>query len=128
MKVYVILDELAHLECSESDSQPIGFTAPAAGEVISRAMAAGSESILEGTLERIVFQNPTSQWTVARVLADKGAEVTAVGSLLGVPIGTPLVLRGQWVDDPKFGRQFRIESYRTRTPETLIGIERYLGS
>lgn len=91
-------------------------------------MTAEGESILEGTLDRIVFQNPTSQWTVARIARDKGGEVTAVGSLLGIPIGTPLILRGAWVDDPKFGRQFRIESYRTRSPETLLGIERYLGS
>ncbi len=84
---------------------------------------------LEGTLERIVFQNSESQWTVARlVVTSGGAPVTVVGSLYGVAAGTPLSLRGTWEVDRKYGRQFRVESYRTRSPETLLGIERYLGS
>lgn len=84
---------------------------------------------LDGTLERVVFQNQETQWTVARLLPDEGGdEVTVVGSLLGVPPGTPLTLRGSWVVDKRYGRQFRIDTYRTKSPETLIGIERYLGS
>jgi exodeoxyribonuclease V alpha subunit len=87
-----------------------------------------TESI-EGTLERVVFQNPESQWTVARLEpAAGGPPVTVVGSLFGVTTGTPLVLRGTWELDRKYGRQFRVESYHTRSPETLVGIERYLGS
>ncbi len=84
---------------------------------------------LDGTLERVVFQNQETQWTVARLVPDEGGdEVTVVGSLLGVPPGTPLTLRGSWVVDKRYGRQFRIDSYRTKSPETLVGIERYLGS
>ncbi len=88
----------------------------------------GAES-LEGTLERVVFQNAESQWTVARLEpTGGGAAVTVVGPLWGVTPGTPLVLRGSWEVDRKFGRQFRVDSYLTRSPETLLGIERYLGS
>jgi exodeoxyribonuclease V alpha subunit len=84
---------------------------------------------LEGTLERIVFQNSESQWTVARVAVSGGAPaVTVVGSLFGVAPGTLLSLRGTWEVDRKYGRQFRVDSYHTRSPETLVGIERYLGS
>ena len=87
------------------------------------------DETLEGTLERIVFQNSENQWTVARLaVASGGAPVTVVGSLYGVAAGTPLSLRGTWEVDRKYGRQFRVESYRTRSPETLLGIERYLGS
>ena len=90
---------------------------------------AGDGTILEGILERVVFQNPTTQWTVARLSpAEGGAPVTVVGSLLGVSPGSPLLLRGAWVDDRRYGRQFRVDSYQTRSPETLLGIERYLGS
>lgn len=91
-------------------------------------MADGAQETLEGTLERIVFQNQETQWTVARIATDDGAEVTAVGSLLGVTTGTGLRLRGQWVEDRRFGRQFKVDSYQTRSPETRLGIERYLGS
>jgi exodeoxyribonuclease V alpha subunit len=87
------------------------------------------DDALEGTLERVVFQNADNQWTVARLApAAGGAAITVVGALWGVTPGTPLVLRGSWEVDRKYGRQFRVDSYHTRSPETLIGIERYLGS
>ena len=88
-----------------------------------------SHESLEGTLERVVFQNSESQWTVARLVVEgRAAPVTVVGSMYGVTAGTPLALRGTWEVDRKYGPQFRVESYRTRSPETLVGIERYLGS
>lgn len=86
-------------------------------------------TVLQGTLERVVYQNQDSQWTVARLAPEGGGDpVTIVGSLLGVQEGTPLQVRGQWVVDRRYGKQFRIEAYQTRSPETLVGIERYLGS
>ena len=89
----------------------------------------GGEETLEGTLEQIVFQSPESHFTVARVRVAARAElVTAVGGLAGVAEGTDLRLSGRWVTDRKFGAQFKVESYRTVTPATVAGIERYLGS
>jgi exodeoxyribonuclease V alpha subunit len=85
--------------------------------------------VLEGTLERIVFQNAETHWTVGRLRPDAGGMfVTVVGSIVGVQEGAPLRLSGEWVNDPKFGKQFKVESYATKSPETLVGIERYLGS
>jgi exodeoxyribonuclease V alpha subunit len=54
--------------------------------------------------------------------------VTIVGELVGVNEGLPLRLRGHWVLDKKFGRQFRVATYQLRAPETLVGIERFLSS
>lgn len=89
----------------------------------------GDGSVLEGVLDRVIYQDASTQWTVARLRpAEESAPVTIVGALLGVPPGSPLVLRGAWVDDRRYGRQFRVDSYQTRSPETLLGIERYLGS
>jgi exodeoxyribonuclease V alpha subunit len=82
---------------------------------------------IEGTLERIVFQNPENHWTVARFSVD-GDEVAVVGNLIGVQTGASLLMRGQWVDDRRFGRQFKVAHYQTQTPQTLLGIERYLSS
>lgn len=92
-------------------------------------MTSSGEDTVEGTLERIVFHNPDNQWTVARLEPSGGGpQVSVVGALVGVPPGTPLRLRGQWQDDPRFGRQFKVHSYQTCSPETVLGIERYLGS
>ncbi len=86
-------------------------------------------AVLEGVLERVVFANEANAWSVVR-LAVAGARepVTAVGNLLGVQPGESLRLSGCWTDDPRHGRQFRVDSYATVVPATALGIERYLGS
>ncbi len=113
----------------EKPSPPAGRAVAASPRRVEQCARMVADSIVEGILERVVFQNPTTQWTVARLApSEGGAPITVVGSLLGVEPGTPLLLRGAWVDDRRYGRQFRIESYQTRSPETLVGIERYLGS
>jgi len=86
------------------------------------------EETLDGTVERFMFQNPTSSFTVARFETALHQFVTIVGELVGVQEGLPLRLRGHWVDDKKFGRQFKVATYQLRAPETLVGIERFLGS
>jgi exodeoxyribonuclease V alpha subunit len=82
---------------------------------------------IEGMLERIMFRNPENGYTVAR-LSQPGALgwVTVVGELDDQPEGTPLILRGGWVEDRKFGRQFKFRDYDERTPETLEGVEKVL--
>ncbi len=84
---------------------------------------------LEGTLERVVFTNPDNAWSVVRLaVAGELQPVAAVGNLLGVQPGERLRLEGEWVTDAKYGRQFRVASYRTLRPSTREGIERYLAS
>ncbi|HEX5761436.1 MAG TPA: ATP-dependent RecD-like DNA helicase [Thermoanaerobaculia bacterium] len=86
-------------------------------------------ALLEGTLERVVFANPESAWSVVRLaVAGERELVTAVGNLLAVQPGESLRLTGSWEQDARYGRQFRVTSYQTVTPATLTGIERYLGS
>ena len=86
------------------------------------------EVTLDGTVERFVFRNTESSFTVARFETPEHQHVTVVGELVGVNEGLPLRLRGHWVEDKKFGRQFRVATYQLRAPETLVGIERFLGS
>ena len=91
-------------------------------------MADGPDITLDGTVERIVFQNDENGWTVARFVAGGTQLLTVVGNLLGISEGLPLKLRGQWIDDKKFGRQFKVSEYTTSTPATLVGIEKYLAT
>ncbi len=84
---------------------------------------------LEGALDRIVYASEENAWSVVRVSVPGRREpVTAVGNLLGVQPGESVRLHGRWIHDPRYGEQFRVESYVTVEPATLIGIERYLGS
>ncbi len=83
---------------------------------------------LEGVLEQVVYSSPETGWTVARISTRDPNPVTIVGTLSGVQPGESLRLNGRWVEDRKYGRQFRVESYLSVQPTTLVGIERYLGS
>ncbi len=84
---------------------------------------------LEGTLERVVYSNADTRWTVARmsINGQKGL-ATIVGNLVDLSPGAALRLRGEWVTDSRYGEQFKVRTYVTLTPSTLEGIERYLGS
>jgi len=83
---------------------------------------------IDGTIERLVFKNEESGFIIARFETPAHEHVTIVGELGELIAGQPLRLRGQWVVDKKYGRQFRVTTYQPRSPETLLGIERFLGS
>lgn len=90
-------------------------------------MTAETEVTVDGTVERFVFRAEDTSFTVARFVVGN-EQVTIVGELVGVQEGLPLRLRGQWIQDKKYGRQFKVVTYQLRSPETLVGIERFLGS
>ena len=93
------------------------------------ALDPSATASLEGVLERVVYANEESAWSVVRVTVPGRREpITAVGNLLGVQPGENLRLSGRWVLDRRFGEQFRVEAFETLRPATLVGIEKYLGS
>ncbi len=84
---------------------------------------------LQGILERIVYENPDTGYTVGRLSARDHAElITVVGNLASVNPGESLLLQGEWVDNAKYGRQFQIEKYETILPANVVGLRKYLGS
>ncbi|MGC9395543.1 MAG: SF1B family DNA helicase RecD2 [Anaerolineae bacterium] len=84
---------------------------------------------LEGTLERLTFQNEENGYTVAKLIPKgKSYEVTVVGTLTGVNVGESVRLRGLWSTHPKYGRQFEVREYTVQLPATVEGIRKYLGS
>ena len=84
---------------------------------------------LEGTLERLTFQNEENGYSVARVIPKgKTYEVTVVGTLSGVSVGELLHLEGVWTSHPQYGKQFEVRSYSVHYPATIEGLRKYLGS
>ncbi len=84
---------------------------------------------LEGTLERLTFQNEENGYTVAKLIPKgKGYEVTVIGTLTGVNPGESVRLRGVWTTHPQYGRQFEVREYSVQLPATVEGIRKYLGS
>jgi exodeoxyribonuclease V alpha subunit len=88
-----------------------------------------NHSSIEGVLERIVYFNEETNFTVARLQVGNNRDLTTiVGSMSCPNPGETLRLRGEWIADVKFGKQFRVESCLSVLPSTLTGIEKYLGS
>ncbi len=84
---------------------------------------------LQGTLERVTYQNEENGYTVARIVPEgKSYEITAVGTLAGINVGESLQLRGVWTSHPRYGRQFEVSAYSVELPATVSGIRKYLGS
>lgn len=84
---------------------------------------------LRCVVEYITYQNQENGWSVMKVKV-KGYDnlVTLTGSLLDVPVGSVLLVDGDWRVDPKYGQQFVAQSWTEVMPATLYGIEKYLGS
>lgn len=84
---------------------------------------------VEGIVDRIVYESAETGFFVARMRDNRSGElITFVGNLAAVSAGETIRVWGRWVNDPRFGRQLRMERYETILPSTVHGIEKYLGS
>ena len=82
---------------------------------------------LKGTVEHIIYANEDNGYTVL----DFGLEddiVTACGTMPYIGDGDSLILWGNWVHNPKYGRQFKVEQYERDLPADSTAILRYLSS
>ncbi len=84
---------------------------------------------LSGQIERITYTNDETGFTIARVKVYGQKDlVTVVGHLMSPAPGEILNMRGEWVNHPKFGEQFKVVESKTTVPATVYGIRKYLGS
>jgi len=83
---------------------------------------------LEGAVERITYLSEADGYTVAKLRLKSGRLITAVGKLPLLYIGEKLALSGEWVRHKEYGPQFQVLEWKSETPKTLIGIERFLSS
>jgi exodeoxyribonuclease V alpha subunit len=84
---------------------------------------------LSGQIERITYTNDETGFTIARVRVNGQKDlVTVVGHLISAAPGEVLTMRGEWVNHPRFGEQFKVVESKTKVPATTYGIRKYLGS
>jgi len=84
---------------------------------------------LRCVVERITYQNAENGYSVIKCKAKGFPElITVVGNMPDVHVGSVLKLGGNWRINPKFGRQFMMETFEETLPATVYGIEKYLGS
>lgn len=84
----------------------------------------------EGTIERIVFHNPENGYTVLKVQPEKrhSCAETMVGHLAAPRVGCRMRFQGQYINNPRFGRQFSFDLADEIMPATVESIRLYLAS
>ena len=85
--------------------------------------------VLRGQVERVVFHNEDNGYCILKVIPQaKQDSVSLIGKAPRVVAGEEFEARGVWEPNRDFGPQFKADDLKLRRPDTLDGIERYLGS
>ena len=87
-----------------------------------------------GTLKAIFFQNPSNFYKVMLIkIKDTNSdyleqEIVVTGSFGDVQEEEDYRFFGHFVDHPRYGKQFLVESYEQATPTSANGLISYLSS
>jgi exodeoxyribonuclease V alpha subunit len=95
-----------------------------------------SMDTLTGVIERLTYYNEDNGYTVLKLTPDgkyplaaaRDGTVTVVGVMPELATGESAEFTGQWVNDPRYGTQFRAETVKPLVPTTQEGIINYLSS
>ncbi len=106
---------------------------PARGIGTKWPLVAGSadsgEIVVEGEVERVTFESATSSFRVVKIAVEgRSGRLAVVGQFPPLAVGARVRARGRIVTDAKHGEQLQASSVTELGPETLAGVERYLGS
>lgn len=91
----------------------------------------GKVEVLEGTVLKVKHKNEETLWAILEVeLAGSRLGNTqtaeAVGDLAHACPGEQVEMTGRWKLNPRYGRQFEVESVKLSLPFSAEGIEKYL--
>ena len=85
---------------------------------------------LKGTVERVTFHSEETGYCILKVLPEGRTRqvVTVIGNAPHVVPGEQLDATGTWERTRDYGDQFKAAKLTLQRPDTLDGLERYLGS
>lgn len=84
---------------------------------------------LSGSIERITYHNTENGFCVLRVKVKNHKDlVNITGNVPSVSVGEYIKCSGIWYNDRNHGKQFKADFLKALPPDTLEGIEKYLGS
>ncbi len=85
--------------------------------------------VLRGLVDRVVFHNEDTGYCILKVVPEGRQEMVGlIGKAPRVVAGEEFEARGVWEPNRDFGPQFKADELKLRRPDSLNGIERYLGS
>lgn len=84
---------------------------------------------VKGTIERVTFHSEESGFCVLKVQTKKQPDlITVIGSTMTVQAGEFVECKGIWINNKKYGLQFKTDSIKVILPTTLEGMQKYLAS
>lgn len=84
---------------------------------------------IQGIVERVVFEATDSDYIVFRIRReDEDTLLTITGNGSKPLVGDRLEVQGHWVQHKRYGRQLAASSWKRLLPDTIEGMERFLGS
>ncbi len=82
---------------------------------------------IKGYVDHIIYRNTENGYTVLELICEE-EEITCVGVFADIVDGENIEAKGEYIEHPTYGRQFKVHSFEEKAPEDEIAIERYLGS
>ena len=84
---------------------------------------------IEGRIERVLFYKPDTGFFLGRIRSTKEGNVVIVGKVDDtLSVGLYIQLLGEFVDDEKYGHQFKFSQYAILKDDPTMGIRAYLSS
>lgn len=88
-----------------------------------------NQEVLRGLVDRVVFHNEENGYCILKIVPEgKRDVVSLIGRAPRVVAGEEFEARGVWEPNRDFGPQFKADELKLKRPDSLNGIERYLGS
>ncbi len=83
---------------------------------------------ITGTVDNVIYQNDDNGYTVFNIVTEDEEDIVATGYIAKLLEGETLNLVGSYITHHTYGKQFQVVEYEKTLPNSLIGIEKYLGS
>ena len=88
-----------------------------------------TEQTLNGNVERVTFHNEETGFAVLKIqVSGRKTLITVVGQIPNIVPGESITATGEWIQDRAHGRQFKAASLRSHPPDSIEGIQKFLGS
>ncbi len=85
--------------------------------------------IISGIIEKVIFFNPSSGYSVLKVKDEKSKRsIVVIGHFPKLTPGESISVDGKWVKSEKWGEQFKAENYQILTPSSISGVRKFLSS
>ena len=90
------------------------------------AAATREQETIRGVLGTIVWRDQRGEFTIAKLQTFEGPIWVIKGALGGLVEGDSIAVSGEFVQDPRWGRQFKVSSAKPELPRSGAAIETYL--